>query len=320
MNPAEIVSEEPSVKVLYIAGFSRSGSTLLQRILGEIEGMVAVGELGAIWAYGLRNDLLCECGQAFSRCDFWQAVMDEAFGGPRRIDLPEVERLRGRMQMRRIPQFVNQRLRSRAFQRDLDDYSLIWRQLLLAIKSVSGARIIVDSSKVPTLVYLLYLIEDVDPRVIHLVRDSRAAAFSYRRRKLRPEFGGAERHMARHNIAVTSLSWGSWNTVIDYGRLAGQDILRVRYEDFIQHPRIQVERILEHASEPDLDLDFLRQPALQFHTGHSIGGNPVRFDSGEIKLMPDFSWREQMPFWQKSVVTCLTWPLLWRYGYLSDGG
>jgi hypothetical protein len=36
--------EKQTVKILYIAGATRSGSTLLSRLLGEIDGFINVGE------------------------------------------------------------------------------------------------------------------------------------------------------------------------------------------------------------------------------------------------------------------------------------
>lgn len=44
------------VRVLYIAGIGRSGSTLLARALGEVDGFVAAGEVMHFFGRGLVND------------------------------------------------------------------------------------------------------------------------------------------------------------------------------------------------------------------------------------------------------------------------
>ena len=49
---------EKKVKVLFIAGNGRSGSTILDVILGQLEGFFAVGELRRIW--GSERDILEE--------------------------------------------------------------------------------------------------------------------------------------------------------------------------------------------------------------------------------------------------------------------
>ena len=63
-----------AVPVLFIAGFGRSGSTLLDRLLGSTPGVHSGGELAAIWTHGLVDDRLCSCGAPFSGCPFWRAV------------------------------------------------------------------------------------------------------------------------------------------------------------------------------------------------------------------------------------------------------
>ncbi len=69
------------MKVLYIVGVGRSGSTLLERMLGAVPGSVNAGELNAIFSRVATQDQRCGCGEPFSACPFWQAVGDRAFGG-----------------------------------------------------------------------------------------------------------------------------------------------------------------------------------------------------------------------------------------------
>jgi hypothetical protein len=69
------------VKVLYIAGTGRSGTTVLDRILGQLDGFFSAGELENIWHRGVLADRKCGCGVPFSRCPVWRAVPRRAFGG-----------------------------------------------------------------------------------------------------------------------------------------------------------------------------------------------------------------------------------------------
>ena len=43
----------PAVRVLYIAGSGRSGSTILDRTLGQVDGFFSAGELCNLWGRGL---------------------------------------------------------------------------------------------------------------------------------------------------------------------------------------------------------------------------------------------------------------------------
>lgn len=53
------------IKVLYLAGWSRSGSTILSNILGEINGFFSTGEITYIWQRGLIINKLCGCDLPF---------------------------------------------------------------------------------------------------------------------------------------------------------------------------------------------------------------------------------------------------------------
>ena len=67
-------------RVMYVASWSRSGSTLLDLMLGQIPGFVSVGELRFLWERGVREGQLCGCGAPVPKCPFWSRVLEEVFG------------------------------------------------------------------------------------------------------------------------------------------------------------------------------------------------------------------------------------------------
>ena len=75
-NPADRVSSvgDGRVRLLYVGGAGRSGSTLLDLLLSEVPGMFAAGEVRYLWNRGVRDNELCGCGQSFLSCPFWSAV------------------------------------------------------------------------------------------------------------------------------------------------------------------------------------------------------------------------------------------------------
>ena len=77
-------------RVLFIGGYARSGSTVLDILLGQSEGFCSVGELRFIWQRGFVEDQRCGCGETFSQCPFWTRVVDVAFGGADGIDVEDV--------------------------------------------------------------------------------------------------------------------------------------------------------------------------------------------------------------------------------------
>ena len=81
------------IKVLYIAGFERSGSTILNKVLGQIDGFVAWGELRDIWQHGIIENRRCTCGAWFKECPAWNKILDEAFGSIDQVKASEMTQL-----------------------------------------------------------------------------------------------------------------------------------------------------------------------------------------------------------------------------------
>ena len=70
-----------SVKVLYIAGQGRSGSTILGDTLGQVEGFAHVGEFLEFWGILTAGRVPCGCGVPVVACKMWEDVLKEAYGG-----------------------------------------------------------------------------------------------------------------------------------------------------------------------------------------------------------------------------------------------
>ena len=51
--------------VTYIGGCQRSGSTMLDRFLGQVPGYVSAGEVVHLWTRGLQRNESCGCGEPF---------------------------------------------------------------------------------------------------------------------------------------------------------------------------------------------------------------------------------------------------------------
>jgi hypothetical protein len=58
------------LRLLLIGGIGRSGSTLLDRMLGQLAGISSVGELVHVWRRGLAENNRRGCGARFGDCPF----------------------------------------------------------------------------------------------------------------------------------------------------------------------------------------------------------------------------------------------------------
>lgn len=301
------------VKVLYIAGFGRSGSTILDNLLGGVDGFFSAGELCYMWDHNLRENGLCGCGRPLAECEVWGKVL--ADDDVAAIDAGEMARIEsGGVRTRHLPLALlprGRKLLASRLERYAGNLGTVYRE----IQRTTGARVTVDSSKNPMYGRVLGTIPSIDLYVVHLVRDPRAAAYSWLRKKLQPdrgEFG----YMDQHAPAKSSVLWTLWNGASGafWGRNGGR-YLRVRYEDLVADPRGTLTRILEAVGEGGADLPFVSGRAVELGVSHTVAGNPNRFKTGGIELRLDDEWKGRMRLRDRALVTLLTLPLLKRYGY-----
>lgn len=311
---------EPRVKVLFIASPGRSGSTILDRLLSARQGFWSTGELMQIWDRGFRANLRCGCGEPLRQCEFWAAVAAQVSERPDAAPLEAfLELHRYHCRKSTLPARAVKRLTgSRRYGEQWRTYSTALGALYRSVQRVSGCRVVVDSSKSFTYALTLARLPEIDLRVVHLVRDSRAVAYSWQRKKRDPSFGGEERFLSRFSPTRISLSWDLANTALDLlGATEALACLRVRYEDLIERPGAELNRILGHLDEEPLDPSEMALRTLPPGVAHTVSGNPMRFEKGNIELRLDVEWQRKMLRRQRLLVSALTWPLLLRYGYLG---
>lgn len=301
--------------VLFVGGASRSGSTLLALLLGRIEGIFVAGELRYVWSRGLVQNELCGCGTPFRDCPFWRAVWSEAYGSPARVPVEEIDRLHGSVAgIWSLPKLTSPVSGDR-FDGLLQRYVAHLRRLHEAIRAVSGARTIVDSSKLPSYGAVLGRMEGSSVRVVHLVRDSRAVAFSFMRKRRKPEIHWQDGYMRRFSPFRSSIDWNVLNLGMEWIRARGIPGDRLRYEDLVEDPAGELARIL---GLPDgMGANLLGDHEVSLTENHSVAGNPIRFEHGALAIRPDVEWRIRMDPKHLALVTAMTFPLLGRYGYLG---
>ncbi len=319
------------VRVIYLAGLGRSGSTLLERLLGELPGVCASGEIVHLWQRGVAENERCGCGLAFGTCDFWSQVGKEAFGGWDKIDTGRIGHLKDTVDRTRLIPRLSQRKLPPQLRADLDEYSAYYVRLYRAIADVSGCDALVDSSKHASLAFCLRRSEEIDLRVIHMVRDSRAVAYSWTTKVARPEASqpipagqdGPASYMTTYPPVRAAGHWNAQNGALQLLARRGTPVQRVRYEDLVQAPAQTLRRAATFAGVPagDLSLPFLHEEGdsryADLAKAHTASGNPMRFTTGKVPITGDDRWRAAMRGKDRRTVTALTLPLLSQYGYLG---
>jgi hypothetical protein len=316
-----MTGEASTPRVLYVGGAGRSGSTLLGQVLGQVPGFVHVGELVFVWRRGVLDNQLCGCGQPFLDCPFWTAVGEQAFGGWSNADADAAETQQRQVERsRHIPALLVPQTSS-SFRSQLAGYVERMAALYAAVKQVSGATVIVETSKGPSHALMLRRVHDLDLLVCLLVRDSRGVAYSWTRRKRRHEVQGDDAFMDTYSMRRTAAEWTSFNAAFTAAPALGIPLQRIKYEDFIAQPDRAVRRLVGFAAGPGIEVpDIFGPGTVRLAADHSMAGNPIRFTSGEVALRADEEWRSAMPAGQRRAMTLITAPWLLRYGYLRRSG
>ncbi len=301
------------VRVLYIAGTGRSGSTLLANILGQVDGIFNAGEVRYIWERGMLENRLCGCGRRFADCPVWSDILAQAFGE----SPPAAQAMAGLQssmtRVRHVPGLVVGRETGKG--PAYDSYRADLGRLYRAIAHVTRSEVVVDSSKLPTYGRLLGSIQDIDLTVVQLVRDPRAAAGSWAANKVQPdrEVSG---YMERLSPAHSALLWDLWNsTARSFLSRASTRYLTLRYEDFVAEPRESVKRIVDLLGKADAKLPFVDPRTVMLEPNHTVAGNPDRLRAGEVTIKASGGAGSRLRKRDGMLVTALTLPVLVRFGY-----
>ena len=286
-------------EAIFVLSDNRSGSTLVDQLLGAHPEICSVGELHWLDAYARQDrtiydpvhPLVCMCGKTLDECSFWQSVRTRlgASLDSFRVRLRAFESFKAqhglRARLRRLPSRVLRRWPAsfkyaivqsiyggRKLARDT------WA-LLDAVLDVSRTRYVVDSSKSP---FRFRATRDLHPdrvKVILLARDYRAVVYSKMKR-------GA-------SLEAAALSWR--NTMLSIDALTA-DLphgcrWQLRYEDLCKDPQRELTRLCEF-----LGLDFtpamLERPTKDIH---HLGGSPSKFDPARATISLDTA-HEKTPF------------------------
>lgn len=301
--------------VLFIGGWGRSGSTLLECLVAESGGVTVLGEVVHLWERGVRLNERCACGAEFNDCPFWREVGDRAFGGWANVDPDRIAELKNAVdRQRRVIHTARRRAPSGVSPLILE-YASYFQRVYDAARAITGARVVVDSSKeIPTALAISHE-QAVDLRVVHIVRDARGVAFSWAKTVVRPESLTGDT-MTRYSAAASTLFWITGNLLPEALRYRQVPTVRIRYEDLVDRPQGTLEDFWYLLGLPGrVDLPMTGHNEVELRGSHSVAGNPMRFQRGITQIRTDDQWRTKMSLRDRVLVTALSFPVLLRFGY-----
>lgn len=263
------MSGSPPV-VVYIGGYSRSGSTLLDLILSRALGAFGGGELCRLPAdWSVRR---CSCGQRYPDCAFW--------GGLTLVAEDDRRRAARRVEGGRLARGLR-----RAGRRDRELHRDTIRRVFGHAAAMSGCDVVIDSSKTARAAVgraRALAGAGLDVRYVHLVRSPYGVADSYERIGSNIAFEhGLEQPRGR--VLRATVGWALANRAAERDRRAAPwPTSVVAYEDLVRDPGPVARRVIR-------ELGFTAPastPAVEFEDpgGHAVAGNRMRREDGVVRV------------------------------------
>ena len=292
-----LTQQTSDVKVLFLAGKGRSGGTLLAALLGQLPGFFNIGELNRLWDWGLVENYKCGCGIPVQECPTWHEILDTADGllegtgippiaegphrpragrcGPVAAPDPPLPRPARDAQPLGHARALHERVVG-CVPRDRHGYRRARRRRLVASPNRAGRARARSGSR----------------------RARRAAHPRSTRRRLLveavacvPDRDNVE-YMDKFSASFSTASWLVRNLVVEAIRRRGP-VEVVQYDELARDPGAVLRQLAAFVSEPAGDLEFLTSETATLAPTHSVGGNPVRMQSGAIAIKPDEEWRRE---------------------------
>jgi len=307
-------------EIIYIGGYGRSGSTVLDILLGNGESVAGIGEVAHLFPM-LAGDLEsgCACGETLSCCPFWRRVLSD-FEQQGLNDWPGIARAQRQVEgMIGLISLVRGDFLpggSREITGYLYRHSM--RALFTSTSAAAGCFTLVDSSKTTwsTIGRPLALarLACLNVKLVHLVRDGRAVMWSGAK--------GTNAALARGRQKAsywrgyrTAVSWAIVNLLTSMMRflLAPDQFLTLYYEDLMADSLATISRL---SCFLDIELCHVKEQVERgdsLQVSHLVGGNRVARQS-QIRLCADDEWRKKLPLVSRYLYWFSLWPaaLLYR--------
>jgi hypothetical protein len=284
--------------LLYIASDVRSGSTLLDLLLGGHPQIVSVGEIQYLNSHFRREGIgyswqwLCTCGERFDVCPFW-SIVNKITENKLKTPLTDLDTKVNRTNAT----FPLTMLSDRSLGYLARYYSPIGQNLNAAkncweiidiIHTITDKPVIVDSSKTAEQLRFLYRFRPASIRMIYLIRDGRGVVYSKMNR-------------VRDSVSKASKSWVLENVKIFLimTKLPKTQRLILRYEDLCRSPEITIGKVIDFINVPSQQIEFSKTER------HNVGGSPHRFNYSDTTIRLDERWRNGLSPRDLKVFACV---------------
>ncbi|MDW5289366.1 sulfotransferase [Formosa sp. PL04] len=299
--------DQEKIKVIYITGSGRSGSTILNIILDNHPEVFGGGELQNMNSVFNENKI-CSCGEATVNCELWSTVMSEWLE-----EIPDSTVKEGLSKWKKFESYSSLKAWLRLWSGlslespEVQDYMNNTYTFFKTLSKHSGKKAILDISKNPLRAWALLNHPKIDLRLVHLVRDGRGVAWSLEKK--------AKREDKPRAIWRTALFWLLVNRQSNYVRKKAKNAQLIRYEDFAKNPKETLIKIGEVAGLDVTPITDMIDANSAFNISHVVAGNAIR-KANSIKLrFDDDEWLTKLDVDSQKKFYSYTRTTMKSYGY-----
>ena len=246
-------------KLVYIMGAGRSGTTALATFLGNNQEIQNIGEMHHFFKY-LDENKKCSCNEKLHACKFWKNKINylskDSYASNRKLS----ERIESHSSI--IKHFFNSFSNN-----DYTKYQDLHISILDSIFLNTQKSILIDSSKYIGRALAINKLNNIDLKIIYVVRDVRGVISSFSKKVQTPKSSISS---LLYYLLVNSMAEFVSNFVFK------NKIIKVRYEDLMEQPIQTFEKIESFLKVDCNDIKQKINEDKSFDIGHIVGGNRLK--------------------------------------------
>lgn len=296
--------------IIYIAGYGRSGSTLLDVIFGSHAQIIGVGELAKIFECIDEPTSTCSCGENVFNCSFWGGITKHLLSSKNAKQTNQD----GTIQ-KACEEWTNFSLLFNVKKKKYDRYKTLITNLFDYIFKISDKEFIVDSSKnAYTSAWRPLALKKIcgyDVKMIHLIRNGKGVINS----KIKGDNSEMRKGIYRKKPLAAYeglIGWIFSNIIVIITRtfFPSDAYHLMKYEDLVRDPE---KELIKAGSFIGLDFKEtinLISKMKPIQVGHLVFGNRLAFNNNKILINNDSIKKVSLPIHLNILYYLTGWPLM----------